>query len=70
MPTPTVSLPLPDRALLTVKDVAAALDCHPNTIRRAVKTGALYSVRVGRHVRIPRPAIEMYLFHVESGIAS
>jgi excisionase family DNA binding protein len=70
MPTPTVSLPLPDRVLLTVKDVAAALDCHPNTIRRAVKTGALYSVRVGRHVRIPRPAIDMYLFHVESGIAS
>jgi excisionase family DNA binding protein len=40
--------------LLTVKDVAHVLDVHPHTIRRAIKAGAIVSVRVGRHIRIPR----------------
>jgi excisionase family DNA binding protein len=61
MPSPTVSLPLPDRALLTVKDVSVVLDCHEVTVRRAIKAGQLMSVRVGRHVRVPREALAGYL---------
>ena len=61
--TPTIHLQLPDRALLTVKDVAAALDCHPNTVRRAIKSGALLAVRVGRHVRVPVASVQVYVCH-------
>jgi len=60
--TPTTAmLQLPARTLLTVKDVAAALDCHAFTVRRWIWAGDLPSVRVGRSVRVPREALAAYL---------
>jgi excisionase family DNA binding protein len=59
--TLAISLKLPDRALLTVKDVAAALSVHPNTVRRMLSGRRMGFVRVGRHVRVPHEALHAYL---------
>jgi excisionase family DNA binding protein len=37
---------------LTVDQAAAALECHPNTVRRMVADGQLRYKRVGRGIRI------------------
>lgn len=37
-----------------MKDPAALFDVHVNTLRLAIEAGAILSVPVGRHIRIPR----------------
>jgi excisionase family DNA binding protein len=44
--------------LLTVGEAAAILHLSPRTIRRMIKRGELYVVRVGRSIRIRPEDIE------------
>ena len=46
---------------LSINEMAALLGVHPMTVRRAIRAGRLRAVRVGRAVRIPRPAAERFL---------
>ena len=47
--------------LLTVKDVAAFLKVNPMTVYRAIETGELAHVRVGRSIRVTQEALNDYL---------
>ena len=40
---------------------ATIIGCHPQSLRRAVKDGAIRSVRLGRLIKIPRHAIVAWL---------
>ena len=42
---------------LFVKETAAVLRAHPNTIRRYMETGYLEWYRVGRSIRIRRESV-------------
>lgn len=42
----------------TIKTAAELLDVHPDTIRRAIYTGRLDYVRVGRVIRIPADSLQ------------
>jgi len=44
--------------LLTVHETAAMLKVNPDTVRRYITSGRLSAVRIGRHVRVPKEAIE------------
>lgn len=57
----TQSYPPPLTALLSIRDVAALLGVHRNTIHRLVRTGQLRSVRVGRLPRFRRQDIDEFL---------
>ena len=50
-------------ALLTVKEVAAMLNCHPNTVRRWAQQGLLKTWRVGprQDRRFPRDDVMEFL---------
>ena len=50
-------------ALLTVKEVAAMLNCHPNTVRRWAQQGLLKTWRVGprQDRRFPRSDVMEFL---------
>lgn len=49
---------LPQEPLyVSVPEAARLLVCHPVTIRRAISSGALPAIRVGRNWRIPFEAI-------------
>lgn len=48
-------------ALLSVREVAALLGVHRNTVHRLVSSGQLCSVRVGRLPRFRREEIDTYL---------
>ncbi|NOX63124.1 MAG: helix-turn-helix domain-containing protein [Chloroflexi bacterium] len=43
---------------LSVKQVAQLLRRSETTVRRYIRSGKLEAVRVGRHVRVPREAVE------------
>ena len=47
--------------LFTVRQVAAQLGVHPQTIRRLIHDGRLGAVRVGRVLRVDAPAVAAYL---------
>jgi excisionase family DNA binding protein len=47
--------------LLTVADVAAALNVSTKTVRRLISSGRVESVRVGRSVRVSVEALERFL---------
>ena len=51
--------------LLTVTEVAAFLKVHPMTVYRAIETGALKPVRIGRNLRVTREALNDYLTRPE-----
>ena len=53
----TKDLPL----VLKVEDLMQVLSIGRNTAYRLVRSGKIYSVRVGRSFRIPRDALEEYL---------
>lgn len=48
-------------ATLTVKDLSQVLRIGINAAYNLVKSGTIFSVRVGRQYRIPRSAVEKYL---------
>jgi excisionase family DNA binding protein len=47
-----------DHAVLTIAEVAERLRVSPRTVRRQIASGALCAVKIGRSVRVPRPAVE------------
>jgi excisionase family DNA binding protein len=47
--------------LLTIPEAAAALRCHPQTIRNLLRAGKLRTVRIGTRHRIPMNAIEAFV---------
>ena len=47
--------------VLKVEDLMQILSIGKNTAYRLVRSGKIYSVRVGRFYRIPRDAFEEYL---------
>jgi excisionase family DNA binding protein len=53
--------------LLHVKQVAAQLDVHPQTIRRAIDRGELEAVRLGVHGRVAQEAVDAFLKPVRAG---
>jgi excisionase family DNA binding protein len=55
------SMPIPE-TWVTVAEAAALLRCHPETIRRAVRTGELPATRLGyRTLRIQRVDLESWV---------
>ncbi len=52
--------PVPHRPFLTTAQLAERWHCHPESVRRLVRTGALISVRLGRQVRLPLKEVERY----------
>jgi len=53
----TPALPL----AYTIRACAAAVQCSERTIRRAIASGRLHSVRIGRAVRIPSWSLAQFL---------
>lgn len=47
--------------LYTVREVAAALGVHPETIRRLIHDGRIDAVRVGRVLRVEPRELERFL---------
>jgi excisionase family DNA binding protein len=50
-----------DERLLRVREIAAQLGIHPQSVRRLVWSGTLPSVRVGHSVRVPANAVRAFL---------
>jgi excisionase family DNA binding protein len=52
-----------DKQLLTPKEVAHLLGLHPDSVRRAIRSGELEAVRIGPRgrYRVSRSAIAAYL---------
>lgn len=44
----------------TVEEVAELLNCHPQTIRRAIRKGNLKAAKIGRSLSISRLDLEAY----------
>lgn len=47
----------PEPLYVSVSEAARLLVCHPVTVRRAISSGDLPAIRVGRNWRIPFKAI-------------
>jgi excisionase family DNA binding protein len=47
--------------LVSVREVAAQLGVHPETVRRLIHDGRLDAVRVGRVLRVHREAVDGFL---------
>jgi excisionase family DNA binding protein len=52
---------MPDRGLLTVREVAAAMRVSTMTVYRLIKAGDLPAIRVGKHFRIKGGDLHAYL---------
>lgn len=52
---------MPDRGLLTVREVAAAMRVSTMTVYRLIKAGELPAIRVGKHFRIKGGDLHAYL---------
>ena len=48
------------KTTFTVEDAAEVLNCHPQTIRRAIRIGLLKAAKVGRGISISRLDLEDY----------
>jgi excisionase family DNA binding protein len=46
---------------VSVVELATAMDVHPWTVRRWIKNGELEAVKIGKHRRITRKAVERFL---------
>lgn len=53
--------PLPVTPLMTIKQVAEALNVDPKTVRRLIKSGEIISHRIGGQHRISAADYERYL---------
>jgi excisionase family DNA binding protein len=49
-----------DKATFTLAEAAALLSCHRETLRRAIKDGALRAARLGREYRVSRLDLEAF----------
>ncbi len=47
-----------ERQYLSVPETAAILGLHPHTVRSLIREERLPAIRLGRHFRIPRDAVE------------
>lgn len=47
--------------LLTIQEVASLLKVNPITVRRQIAAGRLPAVKIGRHVRVKKEAVESLL---------
>ena len=56
--SPTVSLSEP---LLTAAEAAELLSVRPSWVYEAVRSGQLPCLKVGRHIRVTRPILEVWL---------
>jgi excisionase family DNA binding protein len=56
-----VTFAMPDRGLLTVREVAAAMRVSTMTVYRLIKAGELRAIRVGKHFRIKDADLVAYL---------
>lgn len=54
----------------TTAELAELLSVHPETVRRAAKSGALGSIRVGCARRYPQSAVEAWLASLAEGAAA
>jgi excisionase family DNA binding protein len=52
---------MPDRGLLTVREVADAMRVSTMTVYRLIKAGELPAIRVGKHFRIKNGDLVAYL---------
>lgn len=52
---------LADERLLRVREIAAQLGVHPQSVRRFVWSGTLPSVRVGHSVRVRASDVQAFL---------
>jgi excisionase family DNA binding protein len=50
-----------ERALMTVKEVAAALRVSPGTAYALVASGQIPSIRIGRLIRVTPQALEQFM---------
>jgi excisionase family DNA binding protein len=48
-----MSLQLPDRPVLTVKEVAAILGVNVKTLYAEIEAGGIPAIRVGKVIRVP-----------------
>jgi excisionase family DNA binding protein len=49
-----------DKATFTLAEAAALLSCHRETLRRAIRDGALRAARLGRAYRVSRLDLEAF----------
>jgi excisionase family DNA binding protein len=49
-----------EKLIFTVTEAAALLNCHRETIKRAIRSGALKAGKIGRDYRISRGDLEDY----------
>ena len=52
----------------TIRELARAVRCSERTIRRAISSGQLNVVRIGRCVRVPRESVTRFL-SAKEGVA-
>ena len=60
METNIRSLSVP-KAFYTVDDISKLMSVAPNTIYTLVNNGTISSIRVGRQIRVSRPALLQFL---------
>jgi len=48
------------KAPYSIKTLSARWDCHPDVVRRMIRSGALQSFRVGALIRIQAEEVERY----------
>ena len=46
---------------LSISDVAEILNITPSTVRRHIKSNDLPHIKIGKHVRIPKESLIVYL---------
>jgi excisionase family DNA binding protein len=56
-----MSLQLPDRPVLTVKEVATLLQVNVKTLYAAIESGSIPAIRVGKTIRVPTNAVASLL---------
>ncbi len=63
--------------VFTIAQAANVLNCHENTVRKAIRTGSLVAARIGRDFRISRSDLERYwqaqggkelFYHLQAGV--
>jgi excisionase family DNA binding protein len=59
-----------DRLLLRVQDVCRLLDVGRSTVYELIARGELPVIRIGRLVRVPRPALEEWIVSNTAGAAA